>query len=201
MRVKLGKSDFSDEVMDAMRGCLACKACATQCPVSVDVPSFRARFMSLYYGRYLRPLRDHVVSNLESAMPWFAAMPRLYNSVSGSRPGQWLQQKIGLVDVPALAHHQLDKELKRRGFTPADVSVLAHCTERACAPGAVRAWQEVFEFFGATLEEVKAGCCGMAGTFGHETEHREQSERIYKQSWKGVVEDDRTCPHFCGRGG
>ena len=46
------ENDFSHEVYDAMNGCLACKACATQCPIHVDVPSFRSKFLQLYHTRY-----------------------------------------------------------------------------------------------------------------------------------------------------
>ncbi|MCO4789692.1 hypothetical protein DK293_13760, partial [Vibrio cholerae] len=44
--------DFSHEVYEAMNGCLACKACASQCPIKVDVPSFRSRFLNIYHSRY-----------------------------------------------------------------------------------------------------------------------------------------------------
>src|SRR5690606_24771308 len=43
-----GEADFSHEVYDAMAGCLACKSCAGQCPVKVNVPEFRSRFLQLY---------------------------------------------------------------------------------------------------------------------------------------------------------
>ena len=39
-----GEYDFSHEVKTAMDTCLACKACASQCPIKIDVPSFRAKF-------------------------------------------------------------------------------------------------------------------------------------------------------------
>ncbi|MFQ8773912.1 MAG: hypothetical protein ACLR9P_16260, partial [Escherichia coli] len=39
-----GEYDFSHEVKEAMSGCLACKACSTQCPIKIDVPEFRSRF-------------------------------------------------------------------------------------------------------------------------------------------------------------
>ncbi|MGB0809002.1 MAG: FAD-binding and (Fe-S)-binding domain-containing protein, partial [bacterium] len=42
--------DYSHEVFEAMSGCLACKACASQCPVHVDVPEFRSKFLHEYYG-------------------------------------------------------------------------------------------------------------------------------------------------------
>ena len=48
-----GEPDFSHEVKDAMDGCLACKSCTGQCPIKVDVPTFRAKFLELYHSRYL----------------------------------------------------------------------------------------------------------------------------------------------------
>ena len=30
---------------------------------------------------------------------------------------------------------------------------------------------------------LPSGCCGMAGTYGHEAEHRATSEQIYGMSW------------------
>ena len=43
-----GEYDFSHEVKTAMDTCLACKACASQCPIKIDVPSFRAKFFHFY---------------------------------------------------------------------------------------------------------------------------------------------------------
>ena len=48
-------TDFSHQVKDAMDGCLACKSCTGGCPIKVDVPGFRAKFLELYHGRYARP--------------------------------------------------------------------------------------------------------------------------------------------------
>ena len=58
-----GEYDFSHEVKAAMDTCLACKACASQCPIKIDVPSFRAKFFHFYHSRYLRPAKDHIVAN------------------------------------------------------------------------------------------------------------------------------------------
>ena len=46
-RASRGEYDFSHEVKESMSGCLACKACSTQCPIKIDVPEFRARFLAL----------------------------------------------------------------------------------------------------------------------------------------------------------
>ena len=55
-----------------MMGCLACKSCVGQCPIKVDVPEFRAKFLELYYSRYLRPAKDYFVGSLEYMMPTMA---------------------------------------------------------------------------------------------------------------------------------
>lgn len=62
-----------------MSGCLACKACSTQCPIKIDVPEFRSRFLQLYHTRYLRPLRDHLVATVESYAPLMARAPKTFN--------------------------------------------------------------------------------------------------------------------------
>lgn len=41
----------------------------------------------------------------------------------------------------------------------------------------------VFERAGLRLDIVRAGCCGMAGTYGHHAAHRDVSERIFDLSW------------------
>jgi Fe-S oxidoreductase len=61
--------------------------------------------------------------------------------------------------------------------------LLPHCTERTTALAAVRDWGAVFAAFGLRLAILPSGCCGMAGTWGHEAEHRATSERIYALSW------------------
>src|SRR5690606_40081108 len=73
--------DFSHEVYDAMNGCLACKACATQCPVKVDVPEFRSRFFEHYHTRYRRPLKDYFFATLEKIIWVLAWFPLLVNAV------------------------------------------------------------------------------------------------------------------------
>ena len=70
-----------------MDGCLACKSCVGQCPIKVDVPAFRSRFLEVYHGRYLRPLKDGLVASLERWLPTAARLPRLVNGVTGSGVG------------------------------------------------------------------------------------------------------------------
>jgi Fe-S oxidoreductase len=65
----------------------------------------------------------------------------------------------------------------------AEYLLLPHCTERTTALAALKAWQAAFAKAGLKLTILPSGCCGMAGTWGHEAEHRATSEHIYSLSW------------------
>ena len=95
-----------------MQGCLACKACSSQCPIKVDVPAFRARFMQLYHQRYLRPMKDYFVATVESYAPLMAKAPGVVNFFLQK---QWVQdvtaKTIGMVDVPLLSQPTLKQSL------------------------------------------------------------------------------------------
>jgi FAD/FMN-containing dehydrogenase/Fe-S oxidoreductase len=316
-----GESDFSDTVKEAMDGCLACKSCTGQCPIKVDVPTFRSKFLELYYGRYLRRPRDHLVGMLETLMPALRRMRGPYNLLLGTAPGRLAMRAVGLVHSPSFSPIAMERELAARGIaeaTPEALAALAeaeransvvlvqdaftswyethvalavldllqalgfrawiapfrpngkalhvhgflgaferaaarnaamlralaamgvslvgtdpsmtityrseykmlpkadqpppvlllqellarhlerippaaepmgeflllpHCTERSMAVSSLRDWQAAFNAAGASLRLLPSGCCGMAGTYGHEAEHRETSERIYAMSW------------------
>ena len=54
----------SEEVKDSLDLCLACKGCKSDCPVGVDVATYKAEFLSHYYEGRIRPpqrlrLRQH----------------------------------------------------------------------------------------------------------------------------------------------
>lgn len=49
----------SEEVKHALDLCLSCKGCKTECPVNVDVATYRAEFLSHYYEGRRRPLHAH----------------------------------------------------------------------------------------------------------------------------------------------
>ncbi|HWO09528.1 MAG TPA: FAD-linked oxidase C-terminal domain-containing protein, partial [Polyangiaceae bacterium] len=121
--------DFSHEVYDAMNGCLACKACATQCPIKVDVPELRAEFLSQYHTRYRRPLKDYFMAGLEQVLLVMGLMPKLFNWFFRQA---WfnaiLERWIGIVDSPKLSEERLAPALAARGapsFDPAKLRALS----------------------------------------------------------------------------
>lgn len=330
---KSKKDDFSHEVFESMNGCLACKSCSTQCPVGVDVPDFRSKFLSIYYQRYTRPLKDHFVANVEILAPAMAKLPRFFNFfLASSIVKAGIKKVIGYVDAPLLSYptlvdriksiecqhdmaalrqlndaqranhvvivqdpftsfydaqcvEKMMKVVKKLGYQPvllpfspngkaqhvkgflerfektakttstllnsiaslnitmigADASLvlcyrdeyakilgnqrgdftvntltewlstvpseristlakqasgadnkttyrlLAHCTEKTALPKTESQWQNLFSVLGMTLEIVPVGCCGMAGTYGHEFEQFENSKGIYDLSWSKPV--------------
>ncbi|WP_241622605.1 FAD-binding and (Fe-S)-binding domain-containing protein [Rosenbergiella australiborealis] len=320
-------ADFSHEVKESMDGCLACKACATQCPIKIDVPEFRARFLALYHTRYLRPISDHIVANIEPLLPIMAKAPQMMNFfLTKSWVNQLSRRYVGMVDLPPLSSPTLNKQLaghsalattledlqaltaeqraeyvvvvqdpftsfyeanlvsdlvqliahlgykpvllpfvpngkpqqvkgflkrftrtaqksaevlnrvaalnipmvgtdpalvlcyrdeykilgKQRGeFTVllahewlitlpklsryASVSngdwyLFAHCTEVTALPSATQQWKGIFSQYGATLHTINAGCCGMAGTYGHEARNLDNSRKIFDLSWQPQLE-------------
>ena len=77
-------NDFNHEVKEVLDGCISCKACATECPMKIDIPSMRAHFYNLYFGRYLRPIRDIAWFNMERLLPYSRFFPsRLFATLLG----------------------------------------------------------------------------------------------------------------------
>lgn len=124
-----GSYDFSHEVHESMMGCLACKSCAGQCPIKVDVPEFRSKFLELYYSRYMRPLKDYFVGGLEFMIPSLARVPWLYNLVMKPRVMQMmLKHMAGMVDSPLLSGINLTTELTKLNISFATVENIAKLT-------------------------------------------------------------------------
>ncbi|MCC5883296.1 MAG: FAD-binding protein [Halomonas sp.] len=123
------ETDFSHEVYDAMAGCLACKSCAGQCPVKVNVPDSRTQFLEIYHGRYLRPVRDYLIGGMEFFVPYLAHAAPLYNAALGNRlVDRLLSQHVGLIDSPRLSRARLAKQLRAWGVaeaTPVSLSLLS----------------------------------------------------------------------------
>ena len=65
--------------------------------------------------------------------------------------------------------------------------LLAHCTEATNAKESLNLWKPIFAMAGQSLDIESVGCCGMAGTYGHESANVETSKQIYAQSWQPKV--------------
>jgi len=66
--------------------------------------------------------------------------------------------------------------------------LLAHCTEKTNVPASVGQWEQVFARLGLQLAPVASGCCGMSGTYGHESRNLATSKLIFEQSWGRLLQ-------------
>ena len=66
-------------------------------------------------------------------------------------------------------------------------ALFGHCSEKTALPVSEKQWQQIFQKTGLNLSAVSVGCCGMAGTFGHEASHIAESTGIYQLSWQQAV--------------
>ncbi len=71
-----------DAVKESLDLCLACKGCTGDCPVQVDIPTYKAEFLAHYYARRRRPLNHYVLGLLPWWGPVAARTPRLANALS-----------------------------------------------------------------------------------------------------------------------
>jgi Fe-S oxidoreductase len=55
----------SEEVKQALDLCLACKGCKSDCPVGVDVATYKAEFLSHYYEGRVRPRSAYAFGNID----------------------------------------------------------------------------------------------------------------------------------------
>ncbi|WP_261841034.1 D-2-hydroxyglutarate dehydrogenase YdiJ [Aliamphritea ceti] len=130
LSLKRGQYDFNHEVYEAMQGCLACKSCVAQCPIKVNVPDFRSRFLELYYGRYMRPVKDYLLAGLEPLLPALAKWPLLYNTLT-QRPAMRAvtARLLGLIDNPEMSPQSLASQLEAHVVELATVSRITRLTQ------------------------------------------------------------------------
>jgi FAD/FMN-containing dehydrogenase/Fe-S oxidoreductase len=55
----------SEDVKHSLELCLACKGCKSDCPVSVDVATYKAEFLSHYYEGRVRPRSAYAFGNID----------------------------------------------------------------------------------------------------------------------------------------
>ncbi|MFB7418242.1 FAD-binding and (Fe-S)-binding domain-containing protein [Streptomyces sp. NPDC056210] len=70
----------STEVRDALDLCLACKGCKSDCPVGVDMATYKAEFLSHHYARRLRPAAHYALGWLPAWARLSRIAPRLVNA-------------------------------------------------------------------------------------------------------------------------
>ncbi|MBZ5707508.1 MAG: FAD-binding protein, partial [Acidobacteriia bacterium] len=68
-----------EHVKDSLDLCLACKGCKSDCPVGVDVATYKAEFLSHYYEGRLRPRSAYAFGNIDIWARLASNLPGLVN--------------------------------------------------------------------------------------------------------------------------
>ena len=71
----LGQSWASEQVKQALDLCLSCKACKTECPVNVDMATYKAEFLAQYHREKPHPLRDYAFGRMDRLARLAALIP------------------------------------------------------------------------------------------------------------------------------
>jgi FAD/FMN-containing dehydrogenase/Fe-S oxidoreductase len=69
----------SEEVKQSLDLCLACKGCKSDCPVAVDVATYKSEFLSHYYAGRLRPRSAYAFGNIDLLAHAASHAPGLVN--------------------------------------------------------------------------------------------------------------------------
>ncbi|WP_413799875.1 FAD-binding and (Fe-S)-binding domain-containing protein [Streptomyces iranensis] len=100
----------SEEVRDALDLCLSCKGCRSDCPVEVDMATYKAEFLHHHYEGRLRPAAHYSMGWLPvwlRAASLLRAAPAA-NALAGVSPLATLAKRLGGIaperDIPELAH-------------------------------------------------------------------------------------------------
>jgi FAD/FMN-containing dehydrogenase/Fe-S oxidoreductase len=118
----------SADVLGALDLCLACKGCRKECPVEVDMATYKAEFLAHHYKGRIRPAAHYSMGWLPVAALLAARAPGLVNAVAHAPLLSRLLKLAGGIDtrreLPAFARERFTRWYARRGERPAGHPVI-----------------------------------------------------------------------------
>lgn len=111
----------SPEVRDALDLCLSCKGCRSDCPVEVDMATYKAEFLHHHYAGRRRPAAHYAMGWLPVWLRWAARarVAPVVNALASVGPLAAVAKRLGGIagerEVPRLAGETFSRWWRGRG--------------------------------------------------------------------------------------
>ncbi|WP_431876911.1 FAD-binding and (Fe-S)-binding domain-containing protein [Amycolatopsis sacchari] len=156
----------SEEVRDALDLCLSCKGCLSDCPVDVDMATYKAEFQHQHYKGRLRPLSHYSMGWLPLWLRFSALAPRLLNALLRRPRVAALVKRLGGLaperDLPEFATRPFTRSHKRTSGGGKRVVLWPDSFNNYLTPDVLHAATEVLEAAGFDVVVPKQNvCCGL----------------------------------------
>lgn len=183
----------SKEVEEALDLCLSCKACVSECPVNVDMATYKAEFLHEHYKGKLRPGAHYVMGWLP-LLGYVAhkipLVPTLIDKAMSTKGLDKLIARVGGLDpnrpLIHFAHTSLRKWHSKREQPQRDDSMTVvlwpDSFNSSLGTSPATAAVEVLEALGYTVEiPQEFVCCGLTW---HSTGQLDMTKRVLEQTAK-----------------
>jgi FAD/FMN-containing dehydrogenase/Fe-S oxidoreductase len=155
-------------VRESLDLCLACKGCKADCPVNVDMATYKAEFLSHYYKRRLRPRAAYAMGLIYWWARAASLMPRAVNYLTHRRPfsdiAKWLGGIAPQREMPSFAEETFKQWWFKRPLRNTDrpqVILWPDTFNNHFYPDTLKAAVEVLESAGYwVIVPRESLCCG-----------------------------------------
>lgn len=156
----------SPAVWEALDLCLGCKACKRECPVDVDMATYKAEFAYHYFKTHRRPRAAWTMGQIHRLARWAAPAPWLVNLATQTPGLERLAKAVAGVHprrrLPAMASRSFRRTWRGSGAGGGRrVVLLPDSFNDHFTPAPLHAAAEVLEAAGCRVEiPARAVCCG-----------------------------------------
>ncbi|SNS80372.1 FAD-binding and (Fe-S)-binding domain-containing protein [Rhodococcoides kyotonense] len=154
----------SKDVKDSLDLCLSCKACSSDCPVGVDMATYKAEFLDHYYASERRPLAHYSLGWLPRWLAVTSRIAPLLDRVLTPRTSTWAATLAGLTTeraFPRFASRRAVRSQLAESVPGGDVVVVVDSFTKGFRPHVAGAALRVLGDAGRSAECRTDVCCGL----------------------------------------